>query len=109
MKVVQADGTITKSGGQVVKNVSGYDMSRLHIGGLGTLGIISEVAFKLTPVPKTQATVVALFETYDAALAAAIDIFQSALPPCLWQPSKKQETTLHATDPLTQHINWPSS
>lgn len=81
MKVVQADGTITKSGGQVVKNVSGYDMSRLHIGGLGTLGIISEVAFKLTPVPKTQETVVALFETYDAALAAAIDIFQSAFNP----------------------------
>ena len=32
MKVVQADGTVTKSGGQVVKNVSGFDMARLHIG-----------------------------------------------------------------------------
>ena len=40
MKVAQADGRVTKSGGQVVKNVSGYDMARLHIGGLGTLGII---------------------------------------------------------------------
>ena len=37
MKVVQADGKVTRSGGQVVKNVSGYDMARLHIGGLGTL------------------------------------------------------------------------
>ena len=38
MKIVQPDGRITKSGGQVVKNVSGYDMSRLHIGALGSLG-----------------------------------------------------------------------
>ena len=47
MRVVQPDGIVTKSGGQVVKNVSGYDMSRLHIGGLGTLGITAEASFKL--------------------------------------------------------------
>ena len=51
MRTVMADGTITKSGGQVVKNVSGYDMARMHIGALGTLGIIAEVSFKLTPLP----------------------------------------------------------
>ena len=52
-----ADGTITKTGGQVVKNVSGYDMARMHIGALGTLGIIAEVSFKLTPLPARQTTV----------------------------------------------------
>ena len=62
MRVVQADGTVTKSGGQVVKNVSGYDMSRLHIGGLGTLGVIAEVSFKLTPLPQRQATLLGGFE-----------------------------------------------
>jgi glycolate oxidase FAD binding subunit len=59
MKVVQADGKVTKSGGQVVKNVSGYDMSKLHVGGLGTLGIIAEVSLKLTPLPRREATLVA--------------------------------------------------
>ena len=47
MKVVQADGNLVKSGGQVVKNVTGYDMARLHIGGLGTLGVIAEVSVTL--------------------------------------------------------------
>ena len=51
MRTVQADGVITKTGGQVVKNVSGYDMARMHIGALGTLGVIVEVSFKLTPLP----------------------------------------------------------
>ena len=67
MKVVQADGVVTKSGGQVVKNVSGYDMARLHIGGLGTLGVIVEVSVKLTPLPHHEKTVIA---SYDTALDA---------------------------------------
>ena len=57
MQVVLPLGTITKSGGPVVKNVSGYDMARLHIGGYGTLGVISEVSFKLTPLPRREGTV----------------------------------------------------
>ena len=81
MKVVQADGTITKSGGQVVKNVSGYDMSRLHVGGLGTLGVIAEVSFKLTPLPQRQATLLGGFESVEAALEAGLGIFHSQVMP----------------------------
>ena len=81
MKVVQADGKITKSGGQVVKNVSGYDMAKLHIGGLGTLGIIAEVSFKLTPLPNNQATLVAAFETSHQSLEAGLSIFHSQIMP----------------------------
>ena len=81
MKVVQADGTITKSGGQVVKNVSGYDMARMHIGALGTLGVIAEVSFKLTPLPALQSTVMAEFESDQNCLDAALDVFQSNLVP----------------------------
>ena len=81
MKVVQADGTVTKSGGQVVKNVSGYDMSRLHIGGLGTLGIIAEVSFKLTPLPQNEATLVASFDSGPNSLSAGLGIFHSAVTP----------------------------
>ena len=80
-KVVQADGKITKSGGQVVKNVSGYDMGKLHIGGLGTLGIISEVSLKLTPLPRGQATVVAAYKTSRGCIGAALEIFRSDVVP----------------------------
>ena len=81
MKVVQADGKAVKSGGQVVKNVSGYDMARLHIGGLGTLGVIAEVSFKLTPLPAGQATVVATFDSSREALDAGLSIMHSQILP----------------------------
>ena len=81
MKVVQSDGSITKSGGQVVKNVSGYDMARLHIGGLGTLGVIAEVSFKLTPRPPGEKTVLAAFENTKSCGDAALAIFNSQVMP----------------------------
>ena len=81
MKVVQADGRVTRSGGRVVKNVSGYDMARLHIGGLGTLGVITEVSFKLTPLPQRQATLIAGFAGPRQALAAGAAIAGGGVTP----------------------------
>ena len=81
MRTVMADGTITKTGGQVVKNVSGYDMARMHIGALGTLGIIAEVSFKLTPLPARQATVMASFDSDANCLDAALAVYGSSLVP----------------------------
>ena len=81
MKVVQADGTVVSSGGQVVKNVSGYDMARLHVGGLGTLGVIAEVSFKLTPLPQGEATLVAAFDSTTRCLAAGLAVFHSVVTP----------------------------
>ena len=81
MKVVQANGRVTRSGGRVVKNVSGYDMARLHIGGLGTLGVIVEVSFKLTPLPQRQATLLAGFAGSRQALAAGAAIAGSGVTP----------------------------
>ena len=52
IKVVNPNGDVTKGGGKVVKNVSGYDMNKLYTGALGTLGIIVEAAFKLAPLYK---------------------------------------------------------
>ncbi|GAA4565082.1 FAD-binding oxidoreductase [Planotetraspora kaengkrachanensis] len=49
--VVLADGTIAKSGGKVVKNVAGYDLGKLFTGSYGTLGVITEAAFRLHPLP----------------------------------------------------------
>lgn len=59
MKMALADGRQIKAGGKVVKNVAGYDMCKLFVGSLGTLGIITEVTFKLAPIPESTATLVA--------------------------------------------------
>ncbi len=59
MKVVLADGNVIKTGGRVVKNVAGYDLSKLFTGSFGTLGVIVEVNFKLRPRPAREATVIA--------------------------------------------------
>ncbi|MGA7202856.1 MAG: FAD-binding protein, partial [Candidatus Cybelea sp.] len=50
--IVLADGTIARAGGMVVKNVSGYDMSRLYVGSFGTLGVIVQANFKTAPLAK---------------------------------------------------------
>jgi len=52
MTIVLADGTIAKSGGKVVKNVAGYDLHKLMIGAYGTLGVITEVTFRLHAIPR---------------------------------------------------------
>jgi glycolate oxidase FAD binding subunit len=50
MTIVLADGTIAKTGGKVVKNVAGYDLHKLMTGSFGTLGVLTEVNFRLHPV-----------------------------------------------------------
>ena len=49
--IVLADGTIARAGGMVVKNVAGYDMSRLYVGSFGTLGVLREANLKTIPLP----------------------------------------------------------
>jgi glycolate oxidase FAD binding subunit len=55
---VRADGKIAKAGGRVVKNVAGYDMMKLFTGSYGTLGILTEVTFRVYPVPTNSGTVI---------------------------------------------------
>jgi glycolate oxidase FAD binding subunit len=70
LRVAHVDGSISKSGGRVVKNVAGYDMHKLHIGALGTLGMITQATFKLATMPPACATLRAWFG--DAAPACAL-------------------------------------
>ena len=55
---VLADGTRGRSGGKVVKNVAGFDVAKLLTGSLGTLAVVTEVAFRLHPLPEASRTVV---------------------------------------------------
>ncbi|MGD0205100.1 MAG: FAD-binding oxidoreductase, partial [Dehalococcoidia bacterium] len=67
MRAVQADGRIIKAGGRVVKNVAGYDLSRLFIGSLGSLGLIVEASFRLAPLPRAERTAVVLLPSAQEA------------------------------------------
>lgn len=73
------DGTLAKSGGKVVKNVAGYDLPKLAIGSLGTLGVITQAIFRLHPLPRetrslsfrardNRATNAVLLKTLDSTL-----------------------------------------
>lgn len=70
--VALADGTLARAGGMVVKNVTGYDMSKLYVGSLGTLGLIARANFKTLPLPATRRLAVAALapDVRERALAA---------------------------------------
>lgn len=74
VRVVTADGTIAKSGGRLVKNVTGFDLHRLHTGAHGTLGMIAEVSLRLHAAPELHAVGLAELPTRAAALALARDV-----------------------------------
>jgi glycolate oxidase FAD binding subunit len=69
------------AGGKTVKNVSGYDMSKLYIGSLGSLGIILEITCRILPLPEDCATIVAGFPKKESTWACAQDVLGSHLIP----------------------------
>jgi glycolate oxidase FAD binding subunit len=81
VRVVHADGTVTKGGAKVVKNVTGYDMNKLYVGSLGTLGVVVEATFRLYPVPACERTWVAAFSTAEAARRVVARILDSPIVP----------------------------
>jgi len=68
---INDQGQEVKAGGRVVKNVAGYDLMKLQIGALGTLGIITQATLKLRPIPEASSTVV--FDCPETQLAARLD------------------------------------
>ncbi|MCU0646216.1 MAG: FAD-binding oxidoreductase [bacterium] len=65
LKVVQPDGTVIRTGGKTVKNVAGYDLSKLFIGSMGTLGVITEITFKLFPLPADSLSICVGFNSFE--------------------------------------------
>ncbi|MHB0982751.1 MAG: glycolate oxidase subunit GlcE [Thiobacillus sp.] len=56
VRLIDGTGQPLRFGGQVIKNVAGYDVSRLMVGALGTLGLLTEVSLKVLPRPKAETT-----------------------------------------------------
>jgi glycolate oxidase FAD binding subunit len=83
VEFVTGDAVVSKSGGRVVKNVTGYDLHKLLIGSLGTLAVITRLNFRTFPMPPEQQTFVASFTAAEAALAWCAAIAKSPLQPKL--------------------------
>ncbi len=74
LKVVLADGTTLRTGGLTKKNVAGLDLTRLVVGSEGTLGVIVEATVRLLRSPRPPSTLVAFFDTLDAAAKAIVSM-----------------------------------
>jgi glycolate oxidase FAD binding subunit len=81
LKAVNPNGDVVAFGGKTVKNVSGYDMTKLMIGSWGALGVITEITTKLLPLPEASATLLASFGDLTKAGSLTRKILHSVLLP----------------------------
>lgn len=77
--VATGDGRVVRAGGKVMKNVAGYDLTRLQVGGFGAFGIITEAHLKLRAVPRADVTLLARGHR-DTLTAAAREVMAASVP-----------------------------
>ncbi len=107
MEYVTGEGVSTKSGGRVVKNVTGYDIHKLMIGALGTLGVITRVNFKTFPMPLATRGFVARFASAENAWDMRHRIAQSALTPLTMEILSPRVAELFSSDAATRYERAP--
>lgn len=81
LEVITPQGEIIKTGGRTVKNVTGYDLTKLIVGSEGTLGIITKAILRLIPKPPASETVMAAFDSLVDAGTAITKILTSGILP----------------------------
>ncbi|MCF6159137.1 MAG: FAD-binding protein [wastewater metagenome] len=81
LEVVLADGNIIHTGRKTLKNVTGYDLTRLFVGSEGTLGIFTQITVKLLPLPEKIQTLLAFFSSPQDAVKASNQIISNNLLP----------------------------
>jgi glycolate oxidase len=81
LEVVLPNGEIIRTGGETMKGVVGYDLTRLICGSEGTLGVITSIILKLLPLPETKKTMLAVFSSIDDAARAVSTIIRGKIIP----------------------------
>ena len=81
LQAVLPNGEVIETGGKVVKNVVGYDLTHLLVGSEGTLAIITRVILRLVPKPPVQSTLRATFATVEAAARAVTNVIRARVVP----------------------------
>ena len=81
LTVVTPTGEIIHTGGRTMKNVVGYDLTRLFVGSEGTLGIVTQIILRLLPKPEARKTMLVAFETIDGAAQAVSAIIRGKIIP----------------------------
>jgi glycolate oxidase len=82
LEAVLANGEILRTGGKLVKDVAGYDLTRLLVGSGGTLAIMTEATVKLVPKPAFRRSMIAIFSDLPAAARTVSQIVASRITPC---------------------------
>ena len=90
--IALADGTLAMSGGKVVKNVAGYDLSKLLTGAMGTLGVITQANFRLHPLPKNSKDITLNVRNSREAEQTLLKILDSTLTPVAMQVRASRQT-----------------
>ncbi|MEK4183653.1 FAD-binding oxidoreductase [Bacillus sp. FSL K6-1145] len=81
LEIITPEGEIIKTGGKTVKNVTGYDLTKLIVGSEGTLGIITKAILRLIPKPQASGTIMAIFDNLVDAGSAISKILSSGILP----------------------------
>ncbi len=81
LEVVTPTGDVIRTGGKTLKNVVGYDLTKLFVGSEGTLGIVTKIVLKLLPKPEAKKTMLIQFETIDGAAQSVSAIIGAKIIP----------------------------
>ncbi|SMO92370.1 glycolate oxidase [Melghirimyces algeriensis] len=81
LKVIMPNGECVVTGGKCVKDVAGYDLTRLMVGSEGTLGVIGEATLKLLPPPESKQTLMAVYNDIEAAAQTVSEIIAAKIIP----------------------------
>jgi len=107
IEFVSGDGAAAKSGGRVVKNVSGYDVHKLMIGALGTLGVLTRINFRTFPLPAATRAIVATFDDAARAVELRHAVAGSPLRPLVLEIVSPHAAELLGGRGLASNRGWP--
>lgn len=104
LETVLANGEVLVTGGKTVKNVAGYDLTKLMVGSEGTLGIFTKIILRLIPLPETKRTLSITYPNFQDAAASVSDIIANRILPATLEFLDK--VTINCVEAHT-HIGLP--